>query len=495
MEGKKPRAFRLLVEMVLPQTAGSGRSTTRLCWYVFTLVFVVYLVTASPPDLNYDGQIMYQVTQSLALRHSFQIVDPIFHLNQPYSPYGLAVSILIIPLFVIGSLFQNGMALIGLFQPAISALTVIVLLRLLVEHGVDWRRSVALSFIYAFATVAWHYSGVLFSEPLVGLCLTGSMLALTRFVRTNNPRAILIAGTLIGVSIVARPDSLLLIAVPLSAYVGWLAVTRALRAEWLRLALAWSAPIGAGGALDMLYNIVRYGSPLQFGYLHDAIGFSHSFAVGIVGLLVSPGVGLFVYMPVLLLALLGFRSFARRYPVEALTIGALCVLRIVFYAGWWAWDGWNWGPRFLLPMVPLLFIPLAFVRWRGLMAVTGGAMVVWGLAAELLVQLEPWDLYWAWVSPATARDLGLTFCNCFPTQSLNLIRVKEYLDFNVGLSPLAQQLALFLHGHWHPRWDALIPLMPLLAAGTLAAGCRTWQATARLARSESQMAARTSHAA
>jgi hypothetical protein len=143
-----------------------------------------------------------------------------------------------------------------------------------------------------------------------------------------------------------------------------------------------------------------------------------------------------------------------------------------------------------VPIVPLLFIPLAFVRWRGFMAMAGGALVALSLGAELLVQLEPWDLYYAWVLPATAQHLGLTFCNCFPTQSLDLISLKEYLDFNLTLSPLAQELDLFVHGHWHPRWEALIPLMPLLAAGTFAAGCRIRQAATRLHQSELQTAAR-----
>src|ERR1700682_988324 len=53
----------------------------------FTVAILTAYLACGPTVIPYDGDIMLRVTQSLVNRHSFQIVDPVFHLNQPYSSY------------------------------------------------------------------------------------------------------------------------------------------------------------------------------------------------------------------------------------------------------------------------------------------------------------------------------------------------------------------------------------------------------------------------
>ena len=55
-------------------------------------------------------------------------------------------------------------------------------------------------------------------------------------------------------------------------------------------------------------------------------------------------------------------SFYVRYRAEALLFASLAALYIAFHAPYNFWTGgWNWGPRFLLPITPPLFIFIGFL--------------------------------------------------------------------------------------------------------------------------------------
>ncbi len=59
-----------------------------------------------------------------------------------------------------------------LYGPLVTALTAWVLFRLLRELGASTSRALAITFTFAFGTLAWHYSTTIFSEPLVALGMT-----------------------------------------------------------------------------------------------------------------------------------------------------------------------------------------------------------------------------------------------------------------------------------------------------------------------------------
>src|SRR5207237_10927312 len=76
------------------------------------------------------------------------------------------------------------------------------------------------------------------------------------------------------------------------------------------------------------------------------------------GLLLSPGASIVMYVPLVLAVAASFPAFLRRWRAEALLITALLVLRLLVYAQWSFWDGREWGPRFLVPVLPLLVLML-----------------------------------------------------------------------------------------------------------------------------------------
>jgi hypothetical protein len=132
---------------------------------------------------------------------------------------------------------------------------------------------------------------------------------------------------------------------------------------------------------------LRFGAPWVTGYYYAT--FNHPLAAGLYGLLLSPAAGLFIYVPLLPLALVGLFLAMRRLPLLASTALVLLALRIVVYAVWFAWSAyWAWGPRYLVPAMPVLAVGLVEVcrRWSGLRLVVKAALA-FVLALSGLVQV------------------------------------------------------------------------------------------------------------
>ncbi|MBK6404995.1 MAG: hypothetical protein IPF66_08115 [Holophagales bacterium] len=121
----------------------------------------------------------------------------------------------------------------------------------------------------------------------------------------------------------------------------------------LAAALGSSVPLAAWLVLE----IVRFGAPFS-GYGGE--GFTHPLLDGLWRLLVGPNRGLLLFFPAAALAgvalLRELRSGvdAPRRLAAAASLAAAAVL-LVTAASWWAWHGaGGWGPRLLVPAVPLL---------------------------------------------------------------------------------------------------------------------------------------------
>ena len=100
------------------------------------------------------------------------------------------------------------------------------------------------------------------------------------------------------------------------------------------------------------------------GYLTQATGQeTQSFVIipheNAFGLLFSPGVGLFIFAPILLTAFLSFPDFFKRYKLQSILFLSIISLFLIFYSHNGFWHGLNaWGPRYMLIIVAFLLIPL-----------------------------------------------------------------------------------------------------------------------------------------
>lgn len=199
--------------------------------------------------------------------------------------------------------------------------------------------------------------------------LAASRPVLDEATRRSAARAALLCGAAAGTAVLAK--SVLLAVAPLAA----LPLLR--RSAPSALPLGRRAALGALGAaaplaLWLAFEVVRFGRPLSS---YGGERFSHPLLDGLWRLLAGPNEGLLLFFPALAVAAVAIGAALLRGGSEdggetrlaaAASLGAFLAL-LALSASWWAWHGvGGWGPRLLVPAVPLLspWAGLLAGRWR-----------------------------------------------------------------------------------------------------------------------------------
>ena len=241
------------------------------------------------------------------------------------------------------------------------------------------------------------------------------------------PYASLGVGAAVGGAVLFRTDSLVLIAVPVA---GALLVLSRRRLR--------DASLFVLGALPCIvvwiwYNVARFGSPFTGGYRYQ--GFSHPFLQGLYGLTFSPGRGIFIYAPLVIVGLAVVPALRGTDRILGVLAAVLLVLRVLFYARWWVWHGGSvWGPRFLVPVLPALApaIAASLRRWsrsRWLAAATAVtvAMSLIGVWVTTRPELNPY--VGGPVKPGSAKQIMAEFT------SPSYVRSTDNTMFDWSLFP------------------------------------------------------------
>ena len=197
-------------------------------------------------------------------------------------------------------------------------------------------------------TPVLHYSRSFFNEALLlGLGVGAYAFALVR-------GRYLLAAVLIAVGVQMKPPFLVL-ALPLAADLLWNRRGKAL--------LLMLLPLAASVMGLLVFDWVFFGSPWRppqpflLGNWLD----------GIRGLLFSPDHGLFVFAPVAAIAGLAWPLAIRKRPRESYLIGSGFLVYFLTMAAYAVWHGGDcYGPRYLVPAIPLFMVPLGIALAWGL---------------------------------------------------------------------------------------------------------------------------------
>ncbi len=209
--------------------------------------------------------------------------------------------------------------------------------------------------VCALGSPLGSYAATGFSEPLQAAAMMAAYAAALGSVmardRRQSTRRALIAGIAVSVALLAK-SSLLAVApaalLPLLARSG----------SSTRVARVSSAVIGAVPGVIAWAAIELARFQRLFGS-YPGEGFTNPFGDGLWRLLIGPNLGMFIFFPALAVVVWAFgrRVGARAWDDALLWGGGVApfVALLTMASGWWAWHGvWGWGPRLLVPGVPLL---------------------------------------------------------------------------------------------------------------------------------------------
>lgn len=298
-------------------------------------------------------------------------LEPHFRIRGPqgeiYSLHAVGLPLLILPAYWIA-----GYPGASFFMALLAAFLVREIRRLVGEVSGDRRLAEGVAWILGLSPPLIHFAGLIFTEIPAALLLC---LGLRTAVFGSTARATTVAALC-------------------AAALPWLNVRYAILSLAVVLALAWRLWREAAPVVSIAQLVRRavqpasvlIGSALAMGFYHFELwgffdprrvyGKRREFSLevlpeGLPGLFFDQEFGLFIYAPIFVLSLAGFRELWRRH--RGLAVAALFAASGVIATAsiWPMWrGGFNPPSRFLVPLVSILAVTLALSLRRGLRPAT-----------------------------------------------------------------------------------------------------------------------------
>jgi hypothetical protein len=317
------------------------------------------------PFYSIDEEILILTARSILEDFSLQIPDTY---GMTVSRYGILPSVLVIPWYLlgrtIGLMFSPGMA--GFFSIFFCySMNAFVTALLLVyfyafSRFLKYPRKTALysTLVLGLCTILFPFARFFFSAPLVSLTLLASLYHFVKYARRKKTAEILLSSTWFSLLLLTRIDGISLL--PVFVF-GLICIhsgkkeptTRTPVSAILKSGVYFSIPVLVALLGHCFLNYLKYGSFLSSGYGNEA--FTTNLVYGLYGLLFSSGRGFFIYSPPMILALFCMARFWKKHPLAAALIVFAALVRLFLFAKWWGWHGGlSWGPRYIIPLVPII---------------------------------------------------------------------------------------------------------------------------------------------
>ncbi|HQE93625.1 MAG TPA: glycosyltransferase family 39 protein [Anaerolineae bacterium] len=260
-----------------------------------------------------------------------------------------------------------------LFPAALASLAVVLTYLLAVELGLR-RKSAAIGALVAgLATIQVVYAVSFMNNIASTTFLLLALWSAFRYRKTRRWFFLFLAAFSSGYSVLIN-FSTSVVMLPMGFYLLWV-----LSKGWRRPYFYRDVAIFLASSLVPLiflgfYNFRCFGNPFVTAYSHyqapDYVQFDDpveaytggNLFVGLWGFLFSASKGVFVYTPILGLALPGLYMSLRgkHYRQEWLTVAATIAANIVLFAQYRYWYGGHFiGPRHILPILPLVALLMA----------------------------------------------------------------------------------------------------------------------------------------
>lgn len=333
-------------------------------------------------------------------------------LGQEFPFHGLGISVLALPAFVLGG---------------VPAVRVLMILIAAVGTGFFWSAARRFTGSTSSAWIAWlalassapfALQGILIYPDGVAAAIASLALWAIAAIVTPAPVGVrAMVGTGIALALVPW------LHIRLASVAGVLGVTLliALRQRHRDLMLPFMAAPIISFALWIASTWVMFRTidPTAI-FRQKAAGSLTAMPMGILGLLFDAEYGLFVYAPVAAIAALGVAATWNRSALVSASTTLLTMATLGVGGAWVWWGGDSTPARFLVPVLPLVF--LWFAAWwtdrRAGARAFAGALIVLGACLTLLVAIAEHGLYltnfpdgrgtlFEWISPNVDLTLAM----------------------------------------------------------------------------------------
>jgi 4-amino-4-deoxy-L-arabinose transferase-like glycosyltransferase len=257
------------------------------------------------------------------------------------------------------------------------------------------RTTLTAAILLGAGTMLWPYSHTPLSDTTLAFCFTAATYGLLVYRQNASSKGLLLTGVTLAIAVLCKVSSIAFL--PVFAMLWYVSTPDGLgyisRHTCKRVAAYVATPLLIAGLIVLWYNNLRYGSPWTSGYHTDrnaGYGFNTPFLTGLYGLILSTGKGFVFYNPVAILGIVGFPAFLKRHRLVGWLVMSLTIVFLLLFSPWWAWHGdWSWGPRFLVPVAPLLMLPTLPILERICHAKCINGQCVWRVSiyAVIIVSL------------------------------------------------------------------------------------------------------------
>lgn len=350
---------------------------------VFLALFLGLIATHSGRLYSIDGVWYYRTADGLATAGTLTFDPPVrWGPGEPVrvtaAPIGLSLALL--PAVLLGMpfrdqqpvpsaapfdmalLYEDGFyAAVSWVNPALGALAGALVVVGCRSFGVGRRLALVAGLAAVLAGPLLWYARADYPQALTTVLLLAAVLVTLHARRFDRGTEWLIP--LVAAAILTRPIDGALTAMVVAG--GLVVPTRGVPFD-IRRALVAAAPVVTGFVAGLGFllavNAIRRGSPFDFGYGDSFRGF---LPAGLLAYTISPGRGLAWHLPLVIVGAWGLVGLWRRRDRVALTLLGLPLLAwLLVYAQWVGLSGWAYGPRFLVPLVPLIVILAAIAVAR-----------------------------------------------------------------------------------------------------------------------------------
>jgi len=394
---------------------------------VFFILLCAYLLVFSGISSTDDEQLFSIITANLAYGKGYSAL-PLFGNDRLQGKAGGVEplhSMIGIPLYLFADHFNLGKTQILFLLPAVyTALTGALLVCIAEQKDASPKTAAVLGLSYGLGTIALPYARMNFREPLAALLITTAVLCLElgKNAPDHNWKQILypfLSLISLGLAMLTKITTAVVIPFLIFSYL-------AQKQIWKKENRTYSITIGLAAitfltlAGFILQSILPTDSLSRFTLRFlDYIRYTlprlpHDlFWLAAAGLLFSPGKGLFIYSPMLILSIISPFLKSSKLTDWIFYVGALlgltAVQALIYNDQWWSV---TWGTRALLPTLPLAALAALPALGAGLnhfnkrIRMATISLLIIGVSVQIGRLLVSDPTYINWVVQSTGREIS-----------------------------------------------------------------------------------------